>query len=216
MLATLSMSCANDPQTDGESSQEEVAVTQSPLAASFALAVVPTGSHCPPGTWTSDIAPDGMSSTTAFSAYEFQVSPRTASSPGEEKGEAECKLTFTFNPTSDVQYSVGEFAYSGYAYLEPGVKARIVTAYKFSNTPERIREHSELAAPNNEEAYDQDFLIRDDIPLPAGEWTKCRKKEVLNIKTRLVLKNPMARKSAYINMAAVDGLFTVRTRPCTP
>jgi hypothetical protein len=221
-LLTMVFGCASAGESEAagdavEVSQERVVATLAPLASDFAVSVVPTGSGCPAGTWTGDISPGGLSFTVAFSAYELSVSPRTMTSPGSEKAEAECKLTITFNPTSDVQYSVGEFAVSGYAYLEPGVKARVVTSYKFSNTPERIKEHKELEAPSPTQAYDQDFLLTDDaIALPDGEWTKCRKRELLKLNTRMVVKNPMAKKSGYIVLAAIDGELTVRVRPCAP
>jgi hypothetical protein len=215
MLASLALGCSAVIETQ-ETGHEDVSATQASLTAPFELGIVPSGSGCPVGTWTADIAPDGKSHTVAFSNYELTVEPRTSGSPGIEKAESECKLTLTFNPTSDVQYSVGDFYYSGYAYLEPGVKARLVTTYKFSNTPEQIKEHSEFAAPSTTEAYDQDFLIKDSISLPDGEWTKCRKREVLKVNTRVVLKNPEAKRSGYIDVAAMDGEFSVRTRPCTP
>ena len=144
--------------------------------------------------------------TTTFSRYEVELDP------GVTKAEKSCSLTVTFNATSNVQYSVGDFYYSGYTLLDPNVRARLVTSNTFSSSSTRTKQFSEFVG-----ARDKDFVLQERIGLPSGQWTKCGKKETLQLNTKLTATQPSwSRGSAYVNLLSTDATFTVRSRACTP
>jgi len=153
------------------------------------------GSGCPAGSWEGAISPDGETFTITFSAYEAKVVP------GQDAAMKDCTIDVDLGSREGTQFSVGSFYYQGYVFLEKdGMRARQTASYKFPDFRERDQNKDEVRGP-----LDTDYLFTDEVGPANREWTRCRRRDTLRIKTRLFMKNDAARSGeGYINTSAID------------
>jgi hypothetical protein len=185
--------------------------TPSPNSTHFAE-VTANGTGCPPGTWQTSLSDDGLTFTTTFSQYE------TAVDPSKVVDVKDCQLAIKLHSPGGLSYSVSEFSYSGYAYLEPGVSLAQTANYYFQGAPV----NAESGRTNLDGFYDDAFLFKDTVGTADAVWSPCGAVRDLNVTTRLRLLNSRnPRRSGYGNITAVDGrteaalVVRFRTRPCT-
>jgi len=165
-----------------------------PSGAYFAE-VTANGTGCPPGTWKTELAADGKTFTTTFSAYETEVTPwRTVS-------VKDCQLAIKLHSPQGLSYSVESFYYAGFAYLEEGINGRQTARYYFQGDPSNGSEATTtLVGP-----YDDAYLFEDTAHVTDTVWSPCGTERDLNITTRLRLLNSNPRRTGYMNLSAVDG-----------
>jgi len=153
------------------------------------------GTGCPKGTWNTELAADGKTFTTTFSAYEAEVNKLTAVSVKD------CNLAIKLHSPQGLSYSVASFYYQGYAFLAKGQTARQTAQYYFQGDPVNSgNARTDLKGP-----YDDDYLFEDNVGLKDTVWSPCGTSRDLNIVTRLRLQNSSPKQDGYANLSSVDG-----------
>lgn len=172
----------------------------------YFVEVVTNGSGCPAGSANTRISSDGLVFTTTFSKYEARVNS------GIDFDVRECQLAIRLHTPAGISFSVQSFSYTGYSFLEEGVRGRQSASYYFQGVPVATpAARTELIGP-----HDADYLYRDDVELEDAVWSPCGVERDLNINTRIVLENPQLR-SGFMNLTAVDGqslIVTLAARQC--
>lgn len=199
-----------EPRADGLAQIEGVSqvVTVPDPNGSYFAEVKANGTGCPPGTWNTQISPDGQAFTTTFANYVTQVDPSVALSVRD------CQLSIKLHTPNGRSFSVQTFSYSGYALLQPGVTGRQSASYYFQGqaVPPAESNRTDLLGP-----YDNRYLFRDDITVNAREWSPCGTERDLFIQTRVQLNNG-ERRSGYMNLSAADGsgklVVALQSRNC--
>jgi hypothetical protein len=165
----------------------------------FFAQVKANGSGCPAGTWDASIAPDGQTFTVTFSQYEVSVNP------GQLLSMKDCALGIRLHSPQGYSYAVGDFYYSGYAYLDrAGMKGRQTTKYYFQGNPAPADSASKLvdiAGP-----YDSDFVFQEQVGITDQVWSACGTERDLNVQSRLrLLNDPRKKGTGIMNTLSVDG-----------
>lgn len=172
----------------------------------FTTLVNANGTGCPKGTWQAGISSDGQTFTMTFSAYETRIDE------GQASTSKDCSISVAILGTKKLKFEVAALYYQGYTMLETEGMSAVQTAnYSFDaagvltgiagiDVPLRdeIRSENVTKGP-----FDQSYTNSDRV---GGAWSKCKKANNLQIRTRLSLHNDAARSgSGYFNTSAVDG-----------
>lgn len=153
------------------------------------------GTGCPAGTWHTAIAPDGLVFTTYFNAYYVNVDEQT------QYELRDCTLAIKLHSPSGLSYTISDFYYEGYAWLDEGVQGRQVASYSFQGMPTRATEmQTDLSGP-----YDDPFSIHHAVETKNLAWSPCGVERTLNVKTVLRMTNSTPRRSGYMNVSEVNG-----------
>jgi len=170
------------------------------------------GPGCKAGSWTASIAPDGEVFTIVFSEYQLEMTPRTNAIM-----TTNCTVSVDLRSPKGVSYAVTKFSYSGYAYLEKGVKAEQLANYRYAGLPP-------LRVTSNRQAlvgpFDDSFLFSDDVATKGVEldWSPCDTTRKLELRTRLSMTNARPARSGTIVLSAIDGehkiVFHLKSRRC--
>jgi len=206
MLALSAAGCASDAASDEAAvdSNDELALAapstttktlKDPNDTYFAE-VKANGTGCPAGTWNTELAEDGKTFTTTFSAYEAEVNALKA------VDVKDCNLAIKLHSPQGLSYSVQSFYYQGYAFLEPGVTGRQTANYYFQGNPV----DSSGARTELKGEYDDDYLFQDNVAIADQVWSPCGTTRDLNVVTRLRVQNTSRpRRTGYMNLSSVDG-----------
>lgn len=180
-------------------------VAQRDAAGGFFAAVHANGTGCPAGSWDASISDDGQAFTIRFNAYETQVDETT---PAVVKN---CNISLKLESPKGLTFAIPTIYYSGYAFLEEGVKGTQSATYSFRDTGLSVAQKPrELVGP-----YDADFVFEH-----GGNrvWAACGTRSVVNVNTQLRLQNTTSGKNGYMNIAAIDDnakiIVTLAWRPC--
>jgi hypothetical protein len=201
--------CAEVPEAEPTLSDVQEVTVQDPNGVYFAT-ITANGTGCPRGTWEVDIAPDGQTFTLTFSEYEVILNP------GQVIKVKDCQIGVKLHSPQGLSYSISDFFYSGFAFLDkPGMTATQTAGYYFQGNPiDSTSARTDLPGP-----FDADYVFTDQIGLPDLVWSPCGTDRMLNIPTRLIAKNnPAKTGTGYINTLAVDGsvqlTFTLQWKSC--
>ena len=177
----------------------------------FFASVTANGTGCPRGTWDVNIDPSGQTFTLTFSAYETLVNP------GQLISIKDCQIGVQLHSPQGLSFSVSDFFYSGYAFLDrAGMKATQTAGYYFQGNPvQSVSARTDLSGP-----FDDDYIFSDQIGVADLVWSPCGVERLLNIPTRIIAKNNFAKTgTGYLNTLAVDAQlvlqFTLSWRVCT-
>ena len=218
-LAVGVAGCAADMGANGQADEADdtqalqapadTTVLRNPEGVYFAN-VVANGTGCPAGTWETNLSEDGQTFTTTFSAYEATVDPSTLVSIKD------CNVSIKLHSPQGLSYSVTNFYYQGYAFLEQGVSGRQLASYYFQGNPvKQAQVRTELRGP-----MDDTYLFTDEVPITDTVWSPCGADRDLNIVTRLRLQNSSPRRNGYMNLSSIDGsaklVVKLAWRTCTP
>jgi hypothetical protein len=209
-LSLSAMGCATDDVASDESveGQDTLALAAgggegdipNPSGAYF-VSVRPNGTGCPRGTTSTSISPDGKTFTTTFSAFEAVVNRN------QSLAVKDCQLAIKLKSPSGFSYTVTEFYYQGYAYLEQGQNARQIAKYYFQGAPVQSEEaRTELVGP-----YDDTYTFQDTVRTTDLVWSPCGVERDLNVRATLRLTNN-GRKDGYINLGTVDANTDTKIR----
>jgi hypothetical protein len=201
VTAASAIGCASDTESsmEGDAPQALQApgsetILPNPDGVYFA-SVNANGTGCPAGTWETSLSPDGETFTTTFSAYEAAVDETKTISVKD------CLLAIKLHSPQGMSYSVSQFHYSGYAFLDQGVSGRQIAKYYFQGNPvDSDEKRTEMKGE-----FDDTYLFSDSIELTDAVWSPCGTTRDLNIVTRLRLQNSSPRRTGYMNLNAVDG-----------
>jgi len=201
--------CAGSVDPVGVTSETQELTVPNPNG-TYVASVTANGTGCPKGTWDVSIDPAGETFTLTFSAYEASLSP------SQMVTVKDCQVGVKLHSPQGLSWAVDDFFYSGYAFLDSaGMTATQTAGYYFQGNPvDSSSARSNLTGP-----FDDSYVFSDQINLLDLVWSKCGTDRMLNIPTRLVLKNNSGRTgSAYMNTLAVDGsaqlLFKMSTKSC--
>jgi hypothetical protein len=184
--------------------------------------VTGTGLGCPAGSWNTSISADGLAFTLTFSQYDIEIDETKA------VASKDCTLNIKLHSPQGVSYGVSEFYYSGYAYLLEGVAAEQTAQYWFQGTAAKLENQNRTTLPGLDPVtkkplltWDSDFNFRDTLRTEDVVFSACGTDRLLNVKTRLTLKNGQngkPRSSGFANLAAIDANtrleFKFATKPC--
>ena len=155
----------------------------------FFVSVKPNGTGCPRGTTSTSIASDGKTFTTTFSEFEAIVNKN------QTTAVKDCQLAIKLKSPSGFSFTVTEFFYEGYAYLEKGQKARQIAKYYFQGSPLQAEEaRTEIVGP-----YDDTYTFYDTVRTKDLIWSPCGVERDLNVRSTLRLTNG-GKKDGYINL----------------
>lgn len=212
VLAAALLGCGEEAPREAASplddERAELALETAPAPEVRFASVSASGTGCPAGSYDTRIASDGKVFTTTFSSYETIVDPKTA------QRVKECVLAMTLRSGEPTEFAVTSIFYSGYAFLEAGVRAQHTVRYGFhGSSADAGRSRSELTGP-----YDDVFLLQDELGRDRQNWSSCALEHVLNASTQLRVQNGTPRASGYANMSATDGslklVVRVQSRAC--
>jgi len=219
VLAGLATGCAPDePEQTTDDSENQALLApisqQTTLPnpnGTFFASVTANGTGCPPGSWTTDISSDGQTFTTTFSKYEAMLDATSTVSVKD------CTLTIKLHSPQGLSYSVTNFYYSGYAFLEQGVSGKQEASYYFQGNPVpglNTTTRTNLIGP-----YDKSYIFADEIKIADAVWSPCGLDRNLLAVTKLRLANSSPRRAGYMNLNAVDGkvgklVLTLNWRAC--
>lgn len=164
--------------------------------------VTANGTGCPAGTWNVNIDPSGQTFTLTFSSYDISLSP------GQALAVRDCQIGINLHSPQGLSYSIAQFFYSGYAFLDsPGMSARQTAHYYFQGNPiEAEKGNTSLSGP-----VDQEYTYQDNVPIADLVWSPCGAQRLLNVSTRILeMNNPQKTGTGYMNTLAVDGNITLR------
>ena len=193
--------CSQDTSDIEESTSSTDALTNgidvpNPNGSYFAK-VTANGSGCPAGTWDASISDDGQTFTMRFSSYETTIDP------GQAIAVKDCQLAIKLHSPQGLSYSVSNFYYSGYAFLDQaGMTAAQTAKYYFQGNPLASSENrSDLRGP-----LDKEYVFSDAIGTVDLVWSKCGLDRDLNVATRVMARNNTRKTgSGYISNTTVDG-----------
>jgi hypothetical protein len=209
-LSISAMGCATDDVASDEGVEEsdELALAaaggeeeQPAAGGAYFVSVKPNGTGCPRGTATTSISPDGKTFTTTFSAFEATVNKN------QSIAVKDCQLAIKLRSPSGFSYTVTEFYYQGYAYLEKGQNARQIAKYYFQGAPVQAEEaRTELVGP-----YDDTYTFQDTVRTTDLVWSPCGTVRDLNVRATLRLQNN-GKKDGYINLGTIDSNTDTKIR----
>jgi hypothetical protein len=171
------------------------------------------GTGCPAGTWDTSISPDGQTFTVTFSAYEVSVEP------GKLMDVKDCALAIRLHTPQGFSFSVSDFYYSGYAFMDKaGMTGKQTAKYYFQGNPipsESLSKTKSVTGP-----YDSDYVFAEQVGLPDLVWSPCGTTRDLNVQSRLRLLNNSAKTgTGTMDTLSVDGnvqlKFNLHWRTCT-
>lgn len=121
--------------------------------------------------------------------------------PGPDVTKRHCKLTVHLHLPKGWQVALADVTTRGYAYLEPGMLARLTSSYRLAGVPLGAEFTHTLAGPQD------DFYDFSD-ELASRVWSKCGGPGVFALTTTLTLDtaaNPDGQ--AIFNASSSDGRF---------
>ena len=218
-LSVQALAACGDVGADSDGEEQAVALegdvqeleVKNATTSSYFASVTANGTGCPRGTWDVNIDPAGETFTLTFSAYETTVSP------GQLIAVKDCQIGIKLHSPQGLSYSVGDFFYTGYAFLDSaGMVGTQTAGYYFQGNPvNSTSARSDLRGP-----FDDNYVFQDQIGLPDLVWSPCGTDRMLNIPTRIIARNNAAKTgTGYMNTLAVDGsvqlVFSLRWRVCS-
>lgn len=168
------------------------------------------GSGCPAGTVAGNVAVDRQAFTLLFDSYIAEVGPGV---PFREKRK-NCQLSLDLDYPRGWSFSIFTLDIRGYAALEPGVKATQQTTMYYQGGLNTGVLKSVLVGPR-----DQNYMVRDVLPLASQQWSPCQAQRALNLNTQIILDNSLdTRRRGLMTVDSIDGgvklIYGVQWRRC--
>ena len=159
------------------------------------------GTGCPAGTVTTSISNDKQAFTVIFDEFFVELAGRR---PSQRRS---CQLDLTMRVPAGWSFSIGQFDYRGYAFLEPGVTATQTAFYYFQGDGANSRVFRTDLRGSNGKEFDDIYQLTDTIGLNAVVWSPCGANRNLQIKTDLRLQKRNRAAYGYISTDSIDGEF---------
>ena len=167
------------------------------------LDIVYNGSGCPLGTVAENISEDKDAFTLTFSDYIAESGPDARVSEGRKN----CQLTVSLKVPSGWQYSVGDFDYRGFIYLDRGIRAQHTTNYYFQGDANTAGFEQYIDGPR-----DDVYSFRESVGLESRVWSQCSSQRALNINTAVSVRNTDKRRypsaEGVMGTDSIDGKIT--------
>ena len=164
--------------------------------------IAAAGTGCPLGTIAKNVSPDNKAFTMTFSEYIAEVYPESL--PADSRRN--CNLTVDLDFPQGWTYSVVNFDYRGYVYLDRNVQAVAKAQYYFQSQ----EQYAEFKARISGSA-DKEYHFRDSLNLDSVVWSPdCDGvSRPLNIKTQIKVNNNRNKNGeGFITVDSIDGEFS--------
>lgn len=167
------------------------------------LDIVYNGSGCPLGTVAENVSEDKDAFTLTFSEYIAEAGPEARVSEGRKN----CQLTVSLKVPSGWQYSIGDFDYRGFIFLDRGIRAQHTTNYYFQGDANTAGFEQYIDGPQ-----DDVYSFRESVGLQSRVWSKCSSQRALNINTAVSVRNTDKRRfpnaEGVMGTDSIDGKIT--------
>jgi hypothetical protein len=156
------------------------------------------GVGCPdPSTVTAIISDDRTSFLVIFDEMVLEYPP------GPKVKNTNCVAGVKLHIPNGWQFSVATVDTRGYAYLDPGMRARQTSQYFFAGNPLATVYHSSLLG-----YMDGNYSFTDAIPFTSIVWSPCGGSSIFAIDTQLNLNAIQSPNGlGYFNTTSLDGKF---------
>lgn len=184
-----------------------LASAQTPPSDVYIRGISYGGNGCPQGTVGQLLAANKKSFTLTFDEYIAEWGP------GVSKRDARrfCQVTLDVHVPQGWQFSVFDFDYRGYAYLERGITGTQKSTYYWD------RNYEGTFSTQLRGNYDNNFTISDQIATPSLVWSPCGSTKLLNIKSEIRLSGH-PRRAGFMTVDSLDAkvkqLYGLRWKRC--
>ena len=164
--------------------------------------IAAAGTGCPLGTIAKNVSSDKKAFTMTFSDYIAEV--YDGSLPADSRRN--CTLTVDLDFPEGWSYSVVNFDYRGYVYLDEKVNAIAKAQYYFQSQEQNAEFVSRLTGET-----DRDYHFRDSLGLDAVIWSPdCDgASRPLNLQTQIRVNNNRNKNGeGFITVDSIDGEFS--------
>jgi len=143
-----------------------------------------SGNGCPQGSVSTIVSDDRSTVTFGFDSFQAFIGPKAK----QQDGAKNCALHLNLRYPGGFQMSVMDSTFHGYARLDDGVTAALITSYFFSqDASHSAHSRSELRGPEyrNGKIYEK----KDVINTASVVWSPCGANGILNINNRIALSS---------------------------
>jgi Domain of unknown function (DUF4360) len=165
------------------------------------------GSGCPAGAVAVGLAPDFSASTLSFNSFVAEIGPGVSPSSSRRN----CQILVDLDFPQGWSYSLADVDCRGSANLDPGVSGVQESVYSFQGGSHTGRLQTTLNGPRV-----GDYQIRDTLGLEALVWSPCGDQRALNINSSVRLENHSGNPNARGMMSAVEHMYSLQWRRCSP
>ncbi len=167
------------------------------------------GTGCPnPYTVTSVISGDRRSFLLLFDEMQIEYPP------GPQIQNKTCSAAISLHVPQGYQLALATVNTRGYAYLDPGIRARQTSKYFFAGYPIAFAPRSALKGP-----FDDLYDFTDKVPFESLVWSPCGGSAIFGIQSIINVNakfNPYG--TAIFSNDTIDGrfqqLYNIRWREC--
>ncbi|WP_242614185.1 DUF4360 domain-containing protein [Actinomadura roseirufa] len=156
------------------------------------------GSGCPMGAAAVEVSDDRDAFAISYSQYAAQAGG--GSKPADHRKN--CHLNLKVHAPRGFTYAVSSADHRGYASLQPGAEAILLSRFYFQGASQ-VREFTHrLLGP-----YDGAWRFTDVVPESELVWKPCGEERNLNVETRLQMNEGTSdpAKVSFIGASAPDG-----------
>ena len=159
------------------------------------------GSGCPAGSVAGNVSADAQAFTLLFSSYYAEVGPGV---PFREKRK-NCQLLIDFDYPRGWSFSIFTVDVRGYVALERGVTGTQQTSFYHQGSANTATLKTVLSGPR-----DQNYQIRDTLPLESQQWSSCADQRAVNLNTQVKLESGFnSNRRGLMTVDSIDGAVTL-------
>ncbi|GAA1789522.1 DUF4360 domain-containing protein [Luedemannella flava] len=165
--------------------------------------VTANGSGCPIGTTAVAMSPDNTAMTVTYSHY----SARVGAGAGPVEFRRNCQLNLNVHVPNGLTFAVASVDYRGFGHLERGAAGLHQAAYYFQGQGSTQRSGRRFFGP-----MDDDWQVRDEIPIMERVYRPCGVQRNININTELRVYGGQSdlRNPSFLNMDSSDVEFSTK------
>ena len=163
------------------------------------------GSGCPKGTVIQNVAEDGQSFVLYFSDFVAELGDGIKKSEGRKS----CQINLNLKHSPGWRFSVVEFDFNGYAFLDEEISADYQTNYYFQGDLDGLKIVETMNGP-----VDGAFYIEQTSAPTEKYWSNCDKDRAININTVIKLQkgeNAQPYASGLVTTDSLDGTLGIQT-----
>jgi hypothetical protein len=153
------------------------------------------GTGCPAGTVAGSISADAKSFNLLFDSFVAEAGPGVPLIQSRKN----CQLAINLHVPNGWSFSIATIDYRGYAQLEDKVIGLQRSTYYFGGSLQQVSAETQLVGPT-----EQDYVIRDQVPLVGNVWSKCGVDRPLNINTQVRVNN--SKNTSGYGMLTTDSI----------
>lgn len=161
------------------------------------------GNGCPEGSVSHNISVDGKALTLLFDSWVADTSTTNAASVRKN-----CAVNLKVNAPAGWRYTIFNMSTRGYAQLEPGVTARIATAFRFPGSANGVLVPLDMAGP-----YADNYTLSTGADLQNIPWSNCAGPSMMQISADTEVRVAPASTSVPVRLSSLVGQSSVKDMP---